>query len=574
MRKKISYSILAAAVSVSFLTTANIDHAEAFNDVGADYWAKEEISYLAEESIVDGRESGDFGPEEEVARAQAAKMMSNALSSGTIRTPASPTFSDVNTEFWAFKHIEQAAELEVFTGKKDGRFDPNGNIERAQVAAIIGRAFFGEEAENNDSEVQFEDISAEFWAKGYIATLAENGIIEDENNFRPNENATRAEVSAYLARAMEKNLGEEEEHVEEPPSKEELQEDNILFEGEVNAEDTLNARSGPGMDYKTVTEFEDGTKIDIYENNDEWLKTEHNGEWLYVYHSYIEKADDVKSEEPEETDEQEETDQSEESTDQSSSSHDNQIIAEAKAMVSDLNVRLEADEESDKIGKLDEGDIIDVYEHVDEDWALVDYNGEQGYVHRYYLQEKVPGESALTDKTIVIDAGHGDHDNGASANGLVEKEVVLDVALEVEERLEKADVNVVMTRSDDTFLELSERVEIAEETDADSFVSIHANAASPAAEGAETFYNNDSKAAESKALAESIQDELVSQTEMSDRRVAEAGFYVIKNTTMPSTLIELGFLTNTQDTERMKQPNYEEKAADAVYDGIVNYYDW
>ncbi|MFB4165265.1 N-acetylmuramoyl-L-alanine amidase [Alteribacillus sp. JSM 102045] len=568
MRKKISYPILVAAASISFLSAANLSQAEAFNDVGEDYWAKNEISFLEEKGIVDGRESGDFGPEEEVARAQAAKMMSNALSSDSIHTPSSPTFSDVNTEFWAFKHIERAAELEAFTGKKDGRFDPNGNIERAQVAAIVGRAFFGEEAENNDAEVNFEDISDDFWAKGYIATLAEHGIIEDEDHFRPNENATRAEVSAYLARAMEEDLNDQEK--EEPvaqPSEEDLKEDNIVYEGEVNADTPLNARSGPGMSYDTVTTFEKGTTIDIYEADGEWLKTEHNGEWLYVYHSYIDKANDVKSEEPEDPQEPEESEDS-------SSVSDNQIITEAKATVSDLNVRTDANPDSDRIGSLDEGDIVDVYEHASEDWALVDYNGEKGYVHRYYLQEKEPGESALTDKTIVIDAGHGAHDSGASANGLVEKEVVLDVALEVEERLEDSDVNVVMTRSDDTFLELNERVNVAEEADADSFVSIHANAASPAAEGAETFYNNDKKAVESQALAESIQKELVARTGMSDRRVAEAGFYVIKNTTMPSTLIELGFLTNTQDAERMKQPNYEEKAADAVYDGIVEYYDW
>ncbi|SDH92794.1 N-acetylmuramoyl-L-alanine amidase [Alteribacillus persepolensis] len=560
MWKKPFYYMTIALAVVLLLP---INNAEGFNDVSSDYWANEEITFLHEQGIVDGRPSGNYGPEENVSRAQAAKMMTNALPSQH-PAPGTPTFTDVNTDFWAFHHIEEASALEVFTGKEDGRFDPNGDISRAQVAAVIGRAFFEEESVEAEQNLAYEDISSDFWASTYISALAEHHIIEEASYFRPNEKATRAELSAYLARAMQ-HQSDVPDYTEEnnTPSSEDLDEKNIEFEGEVSVDGTLNARTGPGMEYETDTEFNDGTAIDIYETNGEWLKTEHNGKWVYVYHSYVTN-----------TDEQNPDDTNTSTPPNQNNGNNEETIALGKSTVDDLNIRQQANADSEKVGTLNEDDIVEIYDYANEDWALVNYQGSKGYVHRYYLLEKDPEKNSLAEQTIVIDAGHGGHDSGAVGNGLIEKEVVLDVSLEVEERLQDAGVDVVMTRRDDTFLELNERVQIAENENADSFVSIHANAASPTAEGAETFYHTNYEAKESEALAASIQKELVEQTEMSDRRVAAGNFFVIRNTTMPSTLIELGFLTNTQDASRMKQTNYEEIAADAVYDGIVNYYEW
>ncbi|RSL33047.1 hypothetical protein D7Z54_12100 [Salibacterium salarium] len=616
MYKKLSYTILAATISLSFLPSIHSNHAEAagsFSDVDSDYWAESEISFLENEGVIDGRESGEFSPEEDVARAQAAKMISNALTSNTNYNPSTTSFSDVDETFWAYEHIERTAELGAFTGKEDGSFNPNGSIQRAQVAAIIGRAFFGEQAEQSEGSTDFNDISSDFWAGGYISTLVDNEIIETSNEFRPNENATRAEVSAYLARAMEEDLdnienSEQEETIEldDAPSNEDLAKENVVYTGEVNADTPLNVRRGPGMNYDPVTSYNDGTTVDIYgRSEEEWLKIEHEGNWAYVYNSYIEPTDDIDSEQDENTEESDseqngnkdeqdsetdsgeendagqsksdsdEEEENEENTPDSPSDTDEDVIAKAKVTVSDfLNVRTEGNAESENTDKLYNGDIVNVIEHDSEDWALISYDNTVGYVHRHYIQEKQPGEDALKDKTIVIDAGHGDHDNGASGNGLIEKDVVLDVALEVEERLEDEDVDVVMTRSDDTFLELGERVNVAEDVDADSFVSIHANAYDASATGAESFYNNDHKAAESQELAESIQDELVSQTGMVHRRVTDAGYVVIENTTMPSSLIELGFVTNKDDSARMKEAGYADDAADAIFDGIDNYYNW
>ncbi|MFB5661887.1 N-acetylmuramoyl-L-alanine amidase [Alteribacillus sp. HJP-4] len=547
MRKTKHYMTLSAAAAVFSLPifSSPAQAAGPFSDVGSDHWADEEIQYLTEQEIVSGREDGSYGPGDNVSRAHTAKMMSNALSN-EIPKPAAATFPDVSSSFWAYDYIEHAADLGVFTGKNDGTFQPNNSMGKAHVAATISRAFFGEESESNNTSVSFTDISSDHWASGYIATLVDHGIIEEESEFSPNQPASRSEISAYLARAMNENLRLHNDNNDAQDSK------SVLYEGEVSTEPNLNVRNGPGTQYTGIGSLPGGSMIDVYDTEGDWLEIKYEGQQAYVHQDYVIKAEDVDTETP----------------------ASDEVLAEAQVTTDGLNVRDQPDPDSESLDLLNSGDMVTIHERSNEDWVKINYgDNHSGYVHSYYLSENDPGESSLSDKTIVIDAGHGASDSGAEANGLVEKELNLGVALEVEDLLEEDGVDVVMTREDDSFLSLDERVSIAEDADADSYVSIHANAAAPAAEGAETYYNNDNSPEESYALAESIQEELTAQTSMNDRRTAEAEFLVIKNTTMSSSLIELGFMTNAEDASKMSAPGYEAQAANAVYDGIVNFYD-
>ncbi|MBY6037090.1 N-acetylmuramoyl-L-alanine amidase [Fictibacillus nanhaiensis] len=181
--------------------------------------------------------------------------------------------------------------------------------------------------------------------------------------------------------------------------------------------------------------------------------------------------------------------------------------------------------------------------------------------------------TALLGKTIVLDPGHGDHDAGASANGLKEKDIVLDVGLRTRSKMINAGAKIIMTRSDDTFLALTARSTIANNSGADSFISIHSNAAeSPAAHGSEVYYDTTFSGPESKRLAEEIQKELVKRLGTSDRGEKEANFHVIDKTRIPSILVELGFITNPSDASKLGSPTYRQKSADAIYYGTVNFY--
>ena len=230
------------------------------------------------------------------------------------------------------------------------------------------------------------------------------------------------------------------------------------------------------------------------------------------------------------------------------------------------------------------------------------------------------GQSTLTRTLglkigrIVIDAGHGGHDTGTiGPTGLMEKDLCLDVALRlgkiIEQRLPGADV--VYTRSDDTFVPLEERTNIANQAKADLFISIHANSSRDhAARGIETYYLNlkgsaeamevaarenassqdgvhdlqdlvkkiarTEKIDESKELAEDIQDSLAKRIQKSskpvkNRGVRKAPFVVLIGADMPSILTEISFLSNPADEQMLKKPEQRQKVAEGLYQGVASY---
>ncbi len=214
---------------------------------------------------------------------------------------------------------------------------------------------------------------------------------------------------------------------------------------------------------------------------------------------------------------------------------------------------------------------------------------------------------------VVIDAGHGGHDVGTlGPNGSREKDIVLDVALRVAKLIqEKLGAEVVMTRSDDTFIPLQERTQIANRTKADLFLSIHANS-SPAREvaGTETFYLNftssaaalevaarenagadkavgelkdliksitlNDKIEESRVFAQEVEKSIAANASKNnpvarDRGIKRAPFVVLIGASMPSVLAEIGFLSNTKDEKNLGKPEYRQKVAEALYKGVAQY---
>jgi len=171
---------------------------------------------------------------------------------------------------------------------------------------------------------------------------------------------------------------------------------------------------------------------------------------------------------------------------------------------------------------------------------------------------------------IVVDAGHGGKDNGATGvTGYREKQFNLNVANRVVELLKQnPKFQVVATRTTDVFLELKERVEIANNLEADLFLSIHANSFKPQARGTETFYYNKY----SENFARVVHRHLLEATNFPDRKVQVSGFYVIKHTKMPAVLTETGFLSNSIENAELTSPEFQEKVAQALADAINEYY--
>lgn len=175
-----------------------------------------------------------------------------------------------------------------------------------------------------------------------------------------------------------------------------------------------------------------------------------------------------------------------------------------------------------------------------------------------------------TGYLIVVDAGHGGYDNGAKGvSGNLEKDYNLAVANRVVQLLKQyPEFQVVATRSTDVYLTLQDRVDIANEMNADLFLSIHANSFQPSSRGTESFYYN----ANSEAFAKVVHRHLVGATQFPDRGVKATGFYVIKHTKMPAVLTETGFLTNTIENAQLTNPAFREKVAQALAAAIREYY--
>ena len=173
---------------------------------------------------------------------------------------------------------------------------------------------------------------------------------------------------------------------------------------------------------------------------------------------------------------------------------------------------------------------------------------------------------------IIIDPGHGGHDPGTiGIGGFREKDVVLPISFDVVEILRKQDIEVIMTRDTDNFISLEGRTNMANDLDADLFVSIHANAINlsrPDVNGLETYYY---KSKNGRRLAEIIHWSILNGVNIDNRGIRQARFFVLRHSTMPAVLVEVGFLTGAVDSSRLKNPNHRRQMAEAIARGIVEY---
>ncbi len=173
-------------------------------------------------------------------------------------------------------------------------------------------------------------------------------------------------------------------------------------------------------------------------------------------------------------------------------------------------------------------------------------------------------------QVVVIDPGHGGPDPGAvGIGGIQEKEIVLDISTQVAGILEQNGVSTVMTRRSDIDLDLAPRVAMAEQLRATVFVSIHANAISmsrPEVNGLETYYYDSGY-----DLARAIHANVLQTASVRDRGVRSARFFVLRRTTMPSVLVETGFVTGAEDAANLRNPAHRQRMAEGIARGILQY---
>lgn len=189
-------------------------------------------------------------------------------------------------------------------------------------------------------------------------------------------------------------------------------------------------------------------------------------------------------------------------------------------------------------------------------------------------------ETKLLNKTIVIDSGHGGKDGGSVVDDVLEKNINLQIALKLKEKLIKSGANVIMTRDGDFDLsspnanrrkksDFDNRVSLINNAGADLYISIHLNYLSDSRySGAQVFYTKGNE-----YLAEIMQESLASylKTKMPAKKLSDT-IYMYKKLKVPGILIECGFLSNENERNLLISEKYQEQIALAIIKGIISYY--
>lgn len=213
-------------------------------------------------------------------------------------------------------------------------------------------------------------------------------------------------------------------------------------------------------------------------------------------------------------------------------------------------------------------------------WSKIKYNNKEGYVSATYLTDSnsstgstggvsLPSSKpAYSNRTIAIDPGHGGHDPGAVGFGRYEKDIALSISKKINANLKTLGFKTVMTRSTDVYIPLSQRYTIANNNNANLFVSVHLNSGASSASGIETLYKN------SKNFANDIQTEMIKATGARDRGLKyRSDLAVLNGTKMSASLVEVGFISNSAESSTLATNSYQDKLAASITKGIAKYTD-
>lgn len=444
-------------------------------------------------------------------------MLSLFASSASAKAP----FTDIlSTD----KEIHYLYDRGLINGTTSTTFSPTLSVTREQAAAIIGRAL---KLNGTQRATSFPDVSRHSYASGYIQSAVDAKILTGypDGTFKPSQTMTRGEMAYLLSRAF--SLSQTSQ----------VTFNDVPYNGQqTSLYMAINKIATAGIT--------NGTGNGNFSPNKQLVRRE--------FAIFIARA----------------------LNEQFRVSFEDARANTLQSTVDGLNVRSGPSTTHSIVGKVNKGDLVTMH-RVENGWVY----GTSGNVTGYFsLNFLTVDPSDYRTRVFVLDPGHGGTDPGAVSNNTIEKVVNLDVALRVESKLKARGVTVLMTRRTDVFHSLEYRAGFGLQNNADTFLSIHANAAAASVSGSETFYSasvvDDKRAAYSRQLATFVQDRLHVAMNHPNRGVKEADFRVLASNPLPSVLVELGFLTNTTDAAKLRDPIFQDRAAQAIADGIMDYYTW
>ncbi len=614
------------SASVSAATNSNIT----FEDVTKNHPAYEEINYLVSLGVIQGyfvNGKRVFGPNNNVTRGQAAKMVVVASGNKPLVVNKS-SFSDVKVGTEMSGYIERAVQLGFFDKNIKGEFLPNKALSRGEMSYVLTKAFNLDTSEYEGIDSPFTDVGITHEYVKYINTIYYNGITNGTGKtYLPNSTVTRSQFSLFVARAKS------EKYRLELPVKGVTVPDTSQVIGLVKVTtDGLNIRKSTDSTSTTniVGKVNTGGKLSVYAVEGNWLKVTYKGAYAYIFKQYAEFLDAdgnaLGAVEKEVTTKNavnlyvkptssakvistikanvklpvyktvggyyltqvnglpgyvvanSTTDTVEEEKPNPNPDPGTPPVTSGDVLgrvtVANLNVRSQSNSTSAVLFKLNKGEYVQV-NSISGYWAEITYNGQTGYVHKSYLKLLNQSAKPLQNRVIILDPGHGGKDPGTVKGSVSEKSITLKVSTQVKQLLENAGAKVYMTRTGDTYPSLQDRVDFTQANYGEIFVSVHVNsAANSSAQGTETYYaiSTGDMYQEDIDLATFVNNQIVNNLNMKNRGVKQEQYYVIRNMVIPSILVELGFLTNTEDHNKMTNDQYVNLFAESIYNGILQYY--
>lgn len=326
--------------------------------------------------------------------------------------------------------------------------------------------------------------------------------------------------------------------------------------GEVTAS-TLYVRDGNSQDSEVIGKVYKGDKFPILETSNNWVKIEYkSGSYGWVAGWYIEQSAQAVP----------------------SVSKDNTNINSIEILYNGTNIRKKPNVSSEVVQRVNQGTVFETVK-LENDWYEIRLqNGSSAYVAGWVVKAqgtarqvvKTGSAANLKNKSIVIDPGHGGRDIGtAGYKGTYEKDVTIQTALLLKNKLNAAGANVIMTRTNDTYLSLSSRVRASHKNDADAFISIHYDSiADRNVKGTTSYYYHSYQ----KSLASSIHSSLVQYTNLKDRGVRYGDYHILRENKQNAVLLELGYLSNPSEEIIVTSQTFQEQAASGIYQGLASYF--
>lgn len=341
------------------------------------------------------------------------------------------------------------------------------------------------------------------------------------------------------------------------------------IKAKVNAT-SLNIRENADASSPVIGAYTNGQEIIVFKVDGQWAQVKYNGQWGYVHTNYLIMQ---VNKQPFTALSQPQLDTYDGNRAWLKWSKVGSVTTSHKLLSNGVEITTSASQIDEWTGS---HPAIDRIEYSGSKIRIY-FNPGYHFVVRHSVNEvKVTLlNSGLTGKRIVVDAGHGDHDPGAKgATGLREKEVNLAVATYVADFLRSAGAEVTLTRSNDTFLSLAGRVQVAHNNDADAFVSVHSDSFKETSQGSTTFYHSGKNPSwqQSKQLSDIAIKKITSQLGTVNRGSQDKSLHVIRETEIPAILVEMAFISNPNEEALLKSDEFRQKAAQAIYDSFVEFY--